>query len=162
MQAQSSWFILQSGSDLSQGLEIALLIISLPLSLRGDVCWAVHTKGHAACNWECRTQCKVQANHSSNAFHRQCCHEGDQQIGRLTKVSGSQVTQSCALPNILVWSSKAFKIMISFENVSSCIAVMWITPVLVWGQHTQPRRIKPWIKGPCAGGRGRGGTPVPE
>lgn len=75
-------------------------------------------------------------------------------IGRLTKISGSQVTQSRALPNILVWSSKAFKIMTSFKNVSSSTEMIWITPVLVWGQHAQPCRIKPldreamrWRKG---------------
>lgn len=75
-------------------------------------------------------------------------------VGKLTKISGSRVTWSRTLPNILVWSSKAFKIMISFKNVSSSTEMIWITPMLAWGQHAQPCGIKPldreamcWRKG---------------
>jgi len=44
--------------------------------------------------------------------------------------------------------------MISFKNVSSSTEMIWITPVMAWGQHAQPCRIKPsdreamcWRKG---------------
>lgn len=77
-------------------------------------------------------------------------------IGRFTEINGSPVAQSRAQANILVWSSKAFKIMISFENASRSIAMIWITHCWQGNSAHSLAGSSPWRGRPCAGGRDRG------